>query len=158
MGFIKGVVKNQKGFLLIELLFIVPILVMIVSFIIEIGFIMYDMALLNYTASTMAVEAARKGCFDQDIYSRARQGIMQYISEDMPVVRSTEPVEAEGSIVVWGPSDTQKFQRGEIISVGIIKPVKFRLLYLDRIAHWVIEEKKFFLRARASAESEVYFP
>lgn len=141
-----------------ELLFIIPVLVMLMSFAIEMGFIMYDMALINYTAATMAVESARKGCFDQDIYSRVEQGIMQYISDDMPVVRSVNPMESEESIVVWGPQEGQKFQRGAIITVGIIKPVKFKLLYLDRIANWVVEEKKLFLRARASAESEIYFP
>ncbi len=143
----------------IELLFILPLILMIVTFAFESGFIMYDFSTINYTASSMAIEAARNGSFDNEIASRGGDYLKGFTSQgaESGILRSNSFYIDPANIVIWGPAENQSFQRGELITVGICYPIKFKLFYMDALAGWLIEEEKLNLKGRASAMSEVYF-
>lgn len=151
--------RNQRGTAFIEWLFILPMIIMIVSFGIEMGFAMYDFSTINYAASSTALEAARKGEFDDEIAVRTAEYINNWTSsgKDLGIIRSDSPFVDPKQVVVWGPSSGSKFQRGQMITVGILYPIEFKMFYMDALAHWVIDDQKLALKARASALSEVYF-
>ena len=159
--------KNQKGSAFIEWLFILPMIIMIVSFSIEIGFIMYDFATINYAASSMAVEAARKGKFDSDVCSRGARYVQEYTSskniKDMGVryapnaVRWPEDcMDNEGAACIWAPWFGFEFQRGDVITVGVCCPVQFKIFYMEQLGHWIIKDNQLYLKAKASALSEPF--
>lgn len=164
MAFILQCFKNQKGTAFIEWLFILPMIIMIVSFAIEIGFIMYDFATINYTASSMAVEAARKGDFDQDIYSRGALYLRDWTSsKDMKVYYASSrwaqwPEDCKAGpkdVFIWA-TDKNTFQRGDVITVGVCYPVQFKIFFMDQLGDWIIKDDLLYLKAKASALSEPF--
>lgn len=156
--------KNQKGYAFIEWLFILPMIIMIVSFAVEIGFVMYDLATINYAASSMAVEAARKGDFDQDVYRKGRSYLLDWTSgEDMKVYHASSrwawwPEDCKAGpkdIFIWA-TDKDTFQRGDVISVGVCYPVQFKTFLMNQLGHWIIKDDILYLKAKASALSEPF--
>lgn len=151
--------KNQKGTAFIEWLFILPMIIMVFSFGIEMGFAMYDFSTINYVASSTVIEAARKGEFDDEIAVRNAEYLSNWTSRgrDSDIIRSDTPLVDPKRVVVWGPPSGNKFQRGQTITVGVSYPIEFKIFYMDALAHWIIADQKLALKARASALSEVYF-
>lgn len=140
-------------------------IIMIVSFSIEIGFIMYDFATINYAASSMAVEAARKGQFDDDVCYRGAIYIEEYTSgKNMYVDYECSwwaywpdgCMYGPGYTVIWAPWFGLKFQRGDVITVGVCYPVQFKIFFIDKLAHWIIKDDLLYLKAKASALSEPF--
>lgn len=140
-------------------------IIMIVSFSIEIGFIMYDFATINYAASSMAVEAARKGQFDHDVYMRGAIYVHEYTSsKDMYIDYEwsgwaywpDDCMYGPGNTVFWAPRFGFKFQRGDVITVGVCYPVQFKIFFIDQLAHWIIKDDLLYLKAKASALSEPF--
>ncbi len=129
------------------------------------GFAMYDFATINYAASSMAVEAARKGCFDQDVYSRGASYVQEWTSsKDIEVYHAPNqsawwPADCQqgaGSGVIWAPELNTAFQQGEVITIGVCYPIQFKLLYMEQLGHWIIKDNHLYLKAKASALSEPF--
>lgn len=159
MVFVNKFLKNQRGTAFIEWLIILPMIIMIISFGIEMGFAMYDFATINYVASATAIEAARKGEFDDEVAVRTAEYLTNWTSvgKRMDIVRSDTAITEPEQVVVWGPPTGEKFQRGQMITVGLSYPIEFKAFYMDTLAHWIVADQRLALKARASAPSEVYF-
>lgn len=152
-------VRGKRGSPSIEMLLVLPLLVMMLFLIIEMGLVMYDFVTVNYAASTAASEAARNGSFDDNI----RQNISNYLrdwttsgTELQHNAGATGPYESQDTVVVWGPPSDQQFQRGEIIEVGVVYPVRFQTFLIRGFQDWTVPNP-ITLKARAAARSEVYF-
>lgn len=151
--------KNEKGQSFIEMLLVLPLLLMVIVFFIEMGFIMYDMAVVNYAASSTVIQAAAEGQFTDTICSTTADYLHNWTSngKELNIIRSDSPQLDSDAIVIYGPGAGDKFQRGNIITVGVIYPIKFKIFLLNNLADWTISEDNLNLKARASAASEVYF-
>lgn len=149
---------DKRGQAFIEMLFVLPLLLLIFFVIMEMGFVMYDFAVVNYAASSAAVEAARKGQFDDDVADRVENYLVNYSSngKNVQVVRSEFNVTYSTQITLWGPDSGSRFQRGDIITVGVNYPVRFKLFFIDSLAKWVVDECSLTLKSSASAMSEPY--
>ncbi|MGI5922115.1 MAG: TadE/TadG family type IV pilus assembly protein [Syntrophomonadaceae bacterium] len=151
--------KNERGQAFIEMLFVLPLFLMLAFFIIEMGFVMYDLAVINYAASSTAVEAARQGQFTTATGDRTMAYLRDWSSNgrNFNIVRRSVPGKDIYSIIVYGPGAGDKFQRGDIITIGVCYPVRFKTFLMDALASWTVDEQELFLKARASAMSEVFF-
>ncbi len=153
--------KNIKGQAFIEMLFVLPLFLLIFVVIIEMGFVMYDYAVINYAASTAAVEAARQGDFNLSVQQRTAEYLTHWTSNKaiqgfVFAPEGSSPT-ADDEIIVCAPTPGVKYQRGSMMSVKVIYPIKFKLFIIDSLAHWVLQEKQFTLKSHSTAMSEEYF-
>ncbi|RKO66401.1 TadE/TadG family type IV pilus assembly protein [Desulfofundulus salinus] len=154
--------KDSRGSVSIEALFIVAVLLMLFFFIVEMGFLMYDWAVVNHAASAAAVEAAMNGRFSADI----RQATAEHIRK-MTTEGSTMGIDAletslpgsvnPGTIYVYGTDPNSNVQRGGKIAVGVAYPFRFKTFLFDALGRWLIGENQIVLKAGMTAASEVYF-
>lgn len=151
--------RNQKGQTFVEVLFVLPLLLFLFTIIVEMGFIMYDFAVINYTATTIAVESSRQGYFTDDVYNRAADSLKNWTSngEDLGICRTNVRADDPNSIVVWGPRAERQHDRGESITVGICYPVKFKTFIMSAVGEWTDQDNLLYLRSRAVSLSEEYF-
>lgn len=157
---VEKILKNERGSQFIELLIVLPFLLMIFFMIVEMGFVMYDFVTVNYAATTAAAEAARAGGFTNEVRSEIGDYLKNWTTAGETLnldAQATIPSPEDNTIVVWGPPPGEVFQRGSTIEVGVIYPVKFKTLLVDRFCRWMVQEENLTLKARAAALSEVYF-
>mgnify|MGYP000916646300 FL=1 len=158
--------KNNRGNTFIEWLLLLPMIIMIISFGIEMGFAMYDFSTINYAASSMAVEAARKGGFDQDVYSRGAAYLQSWTTggKDITVYHASsnwagwpdDCRQGPDSCFIWAPELNTSFPRGQVITVGVCYPVQFKLIYMEKLGHWILGDNLLYLKAKPSALSEPF--
>lgn len=153
-------IRSRRGSQTIEMLFVLPVLLMLFFMTVEMGFLMYDFVTVNYAAASAAVEAARKGKFDGEV----RQEIAAYLHDWTTEGKrfavdpwATSPAAQNDTIVLWGPDPDQAFERGSVIEVGVVYPVRFKTFLIDGLARWLVQENVLSLKARAAALSEVHF-
>jgi Flp pilus assembly protein TadG len=155
---VKGL--GQQGSVSLEMLFNLPLLLMIFVLIFETGFIMLDWAVVNYAAASAAVNAAANGRFSEDIRDQTIAYLRQWSTEGKKLFFvSAEESPAEGSqdAVIWGTPPDVNVQRGNDVEVGIYYPIKFKLFLVDSLMRWLTKEHQLALHAHAVAQSEVYF-
>lgn len=151
-------IRNNRGSQSIEMLFVLPLILMLFFMVVEMGFIMYDFVAVNYIANSMAVQAATQGCFTQDIRDSGANYIRTWTTGGHNIginASATIPAPSENTAVIWGPSSGQKFNRGQMIEVGIIYPIKFKTFVMKGLS-WMVDEEKLYLRSNASAMSEIF--
>jgi len=146
---------------MIEFMFVFALLFMLFTFISEMGFLLYDWAVVNYQASTAAVNAATKGQFSNEIRLRLAQGIHDWSVNGKNctynVAGADPPGSPDGSTVyIYGTDQDTPVQRGQYISVNVDFPWRFRFFLINTLAQWVIDEKDLRLRVNAVFPSEVF--
>jgi len=154
--------KDCRGSVSIEALFVLPVLLMLFFFIIEMGFVMYNWAVVNHAASAAAVEAAMSGRFSADIRQAAAEHIRDWTTDgkDMSMnALGTAPPGSVGpnTIYVYGTDANTDVQRGNMIEVGVMYPFRFRTFFFDTLGQWVTEENQVVLKVNMKAASEVFF-
>lgn len=154
--------RRRKGSVTLEMLANLPILLIILTFIIEGGFIMYDWAVINYATASAAVNAAANGGFSEAIRLQTADYLQRWTSEgkdiEFYVLAEQSPESGSGNeAVVWGTDPEFKVQRGEDIEVGVYYPIKFKVFIMDALSNFLVQENHIALRAHAVAPSEVYF-
>lgn len=154
--------KNSIGSFSIEALFVLPALLMLFFFIIEMGFVMYNWAVVNHAASAAAVEAAMTGRFSADIRQTAADQIANWTSDGKTMNINSlgtslpESVQAD-TIYIYGTDANTDVQRGNIIDVGVVYPFKFKTFVFDALGRWATGENQIVLKANMKAASEVFF-
>ncbi|MGB9804967.1 hypothetical protein, partial [Desulfofundulus sp.] len=128
----------------------------------EMGFLMYDWAVINHAASAAAVEAAMNGRFSTGI----RQAMAEHIRK-MTTEGSTMGIDASGTslpgsvnpgtIYVYGTDPNMDIQRGGTITVGVAYPFRFKTFLFDALGRWLTGEDQVVLKVKMTAVSEVYF-
>jgi len=154
--------KDCRGSVSIEALFVLPLLLMLFFFIIEMGFVMYNWAVVNHAASAAAVEAAMTGRFSTDIRQAAAEHIRDWTTDGKSMSLNdlcTLPPGNVGpnTIYVYGTDANTDVQRGGIIDVGIAYPFKFRSFIFDALGRWATGDNQVVLKVNMKAASEVFF-
>lgn len=157
---ISKLMRDRRGSPSLEALFVLPVILMLFFMIVETGFIMYDWTTVNYAAASAAVSAAKEGKFSGEVRSDAAGYIHDWTTGGRALAydyTATEPYEDAGTVVIWGTGSEQNVERNNPIVVGVVYPVKFKILLADNIWKWVVKEEVITLKARAVALSEVHF-
>lgn len=152
-------IRGKRGSPSIEMLLVLPLLIMMLFLIVEMGLVMYDFVTVNYAVTTAASEAAKDGSFNDSIRQNTAEYLKDWTTSGKGLQvdpNAVSPYSSQSSIVVWGPPANQEFQRGETIEVGAVYPVKFQTFLIRGVQDWVTPEP-ITLKARAVARSEVYF-
>jgi Flp pilus assembly protein TadG len=154
--------KDCRGSVSIEALFVLPVLLMLFFFIIEMGFVMYNWAVVNHAASAAAVEAAMTGRFSADIRQATADHIRNWTTDGDSMSLNALGTAPPGSvnpntIYVYGTDANTDVQRGGVIDVGVAYPFRFRTFFFDTLGRWVTGENQVVLRVNMKAASEVFF-
>lgn len=154
------VFKERRGNTFIETLLVLPVFLMIFFFLVEMGFLVYDWAVVNYATASAAARAASEGGFSED----TRLEIADYLgrwtvnSKDLSVdYLASAPYYSPGTIVVWGTPAGVNVQRGVQVVVGVMYPVGFKTFLVGALGNWLVQEENLVLKTRAAAVSEAYF-
>ncbi|OPX92849.1 MAG: hypothetical protein A4E53_00336 [Pelotomaculum sp. PtaB.Bin104] len=154
--------RNHSGQASLEMLFVLPILFMIFTFIYESGFLLYDWAVINYNTSTTAVRAATTGQFTNQIRLSLAQNMHDWSVVGKNLTYDVSGIGPPGATdnttaYIYGTDEGTPVQRGQYIFVNVDYPWHFRFFALDALASWVIDEKNMRLHVNAAFPSEVFF-
>jgi len=159
---LKKLHQDRRGQAFVEALFVIPLLFMIFIFILEMGFLMYNWAVINFYTATTSVTAATQGQFTNQIRLDLALKIndwtinsQRYSYDVSGTVPPAEP--AEDTVYIYGTDRDTQVQRGTNITVGINYPWHFNFFVVDNLARFVVEEKNIRIKTRAVLPSEVYF-
>lgn len=157
---IARLMRDGRGSPSLEALFVLPVILMLFFMIVETGFIMYDWATVNYAAASAAVSAAREGKFSEGVRSGTADYLRDWTTNGRAFIydeTATDPYEDSGTVVIWGTAPDQNVERNSPIVVGVVYPVKFKILLADNLWKWMVKEETITLKARSAALSEVHF-
>jgi len=150
--------RDERGSYTIETLFIFPIILVVFFLTLWGGVLAYTWSSVNYVAMTFALDAAKEGAVTDEILAAVTERV-QHLPlkvEGVGVEIATAPQEKPDRIVVWGPSVGTFYNRGQPISVGIVYPVKVPSPLLRIVGQAVFGSDTIYLKAQATARSEVY--
>jgi len=143
---------------MLELLFVVPVLLIILSFLFEFGFQTYNFLTINYTLTQSAIDAAKEGSFNNAIRNDIAAQLQQYtidgheLSYDTTALNSYED---SNTIVVWGTDPSTQVQFNDPIQIGVVYPVQFKTFLFDDLV-WVVQDHQFYFNLSTTSSSEVY--
>ena len=151
---------NKKGSYSLEALFVFPVILMMLIFVAELGFLMYDWAVVNYTVSSTAALAAKEGTFS----TAARTSMQNYLKQWTTSGKALTYVNVSGTTytpsptqaIIYGTPSSSYVQYGGTITVGICFPYKFKTFTVNALSKWFIQNNQMYLRVQSSAISEVY--
>ena len=157
----KKILKNQKGSSFVEMLFVFPLILMLFIFIIEMGFLMYDWAVISYYTSTAAVVAATQGQFCNAVSNNLANNIkrMTVNGRELNFYRvPNKPTEmSEDGVYIWGTLPNERVQKGENIFVNVSYPWQCNFFLIGALGNWIIGEKALRLDFSFVFPSEVFF-
>ena len=153
--------KNRRGQAFVESLFVIPLLFMLFIFIVEISFLMYNFAIINFYTGTMAVNAATRGQFNDEVRLNLAQNINDWTANSQgysyDVFSPTPPaVPADNTVYIYGTDRSTPVQRGSYINVSVNYPWHFKFFIIDSLARFTVSEEKLRLKSNASVPSEVF--
>ena len=153
--------KDRRGQAFVESLFVIPLLFMLFIFIVEISFLMYNFAIINFYTGTMAVNAATRGQFNDEVRLNLAQNINDWTANSQGYsydVFSPPPpaVPADNTVYIYGTDRSTPVQRGSYINVSVNYPWHFKFFIIDSLARFTVSEEKLRLKANASVPSEVF--
>ena len=153
--------KNRRGQAFVESLFVIPLLFMLFIFIVEISFLMYNFAIINFYTGTMAINAATRGQFNDEVRLNLAQNINDWTVNSQgysyDVFSATPPaVPADNTVYIYGTDRSTPVQRGSYINVSVNYPWHFKFFIIDSLARFTVSEEKLRLKSNASVPSEVF--
>ena len=156
----KSLLKDTRAVTLIELLWVLPVLLMMFLFIIESAFIMYDFAVVNYFTSTAAEKSAMEGGFNNTIRQSLQTNLRNWTSNGKAYsfdANGTSAYYTPSVVVAYGTDKGTQVQRGDEIRVGVVYPVRFKTFIVEGTFQWVVEQTELTLKAQAVSSSEKYY-
>lgn len=151
-------IRDDRGSYTIEALFIFPLLLVFFVLTFWFGTLMYTWSSINYTAMQYALDIAKAGEDKQEFRDAAAARLMQLpLRSASSVDTPTAPVADPNKIVLWGPGIGQRFNRGDVITAGVVYPVKVPSPLLSILGQATFGSDTIYLKATATAKSEVYF-
>lgn len=155
----KKLLRDTRAATFVELLWAMPVLLMMFLFIIESSFIMYDFAVVNYFTSTAAEKAAMEGSFNDATRQSLQTNLRNWTSNGKTYgfdASGTSGYYTPGVVVVYGTDKNTRVQRGNDIQVGVVYPVRFKTFIVRGTFQWVVEQTELTLKAWAVSSSEKY--
>ncbi len=153
--------KNRRGQAFVESLFVIPLLFMLFIFIVEMSFLMYNWAALNFYTCNTAVVAATRGQFTDELRFRLAQNISDWTVNSRGYsynVFGTDPpgAPADNTVYIYGTDRNTPVQRGSYIHVNVNYPWRFKFFLIDSLSRFVVGEEKLRIKVNASVPSEVF--
>lgn len=152
--------RDKRGSYSLEALFNLPVLLMLLLFIVEMGFLMYDWAVINYAVNSSAALAAKESTFTATNRAILQNYIKQWTSSGKNLtytnVNGTSYTPNPSQAIIYGNSSTTYVQYGQPITVGICYPYKFKTFIVDAMSKWFVQDNQLYLKVQAVATSEVY--
>ncbi|SFH33854.1 TadE-like protein [Desulfotomaculum arcticum] len=153
--------RDRRGQTFIEMLFVFPLLFMLFSFIVEMGFLVYDWAVLNYQCGTTAVKAATTGQLTSTLRESLAADIISWSANGKDytyIVDGTGPPGTKdlNTVYIYGTDENTPVQRGQYITISVDYPWHYKFFLTDALASWVVSEKDLRLKVNASVPSEVF--
>ncbi|WP_338835930.1 TadE/TadG family type IV pilus assembly protein [Neomoorella thermoacetica] len=151
--------RHERGSAVVEAALLMPILFVLFFMVFWGGEMMYVWTGVNYAAMSAAVDAARKGEFSTDIRSATAQYLQQWTPGGKVLgadINASAPYNDPGKVVVWGPDVGSKIQRGNNLTVGVVYPFKVDSPLLGLLGRAVFGGDVIYLKASATAKSEVF--
>ena len=152
--------RGERGSYTVEAVLVLPLILVVLFATLWGGSLMYTWTAVNYGALSGALDAARRGEFPLD----ARQAVAGYLRDFTPGgkqlqvnYQATGPYQDPNKVVIWGPPPGQKFNRGQVVTVGVVYPVKVSSPLLAFLGRAAFGGDTIYLKAQASAKSEVFF-
>lgn len=152
--------RSCRGNAFVEALFVLPVYIFFVVAILESGFLVYDWVAVNYATSSAAVKAAVQGQFTPAIRQEAADYLRDWTVDGKSMNRdymALSPRVESNTVVVWGTDPNQTVQRGGSIVVGVVYPVRFKILSVGGFGKWLVQQYDLSLKTRAVVMSERYF-
>lgn len=152
--------RGERGNSLIEALLVLPVFLMIFFLLTEMGFVVYDWAVVNYATASAAARASSEGRFSESIRQETAAYLRQWTvnGKEMAVdFLAGAPYYSGDTIVIWGTPAGTNVQRGQEIVVGVVYPVRFKTFLVGTLGQWLIREEQLTLKTRATAISEEFF-
>lgn len=154
--------RHSGGQVFVEALVVIPLMFMLLVFIVETGFLMYNWAVINFNTGNCAVAAAAGGGFSDEIRLRLAENIDRWtvgsrgLSYD--VAGTGPPATPSGDTVyIYGTDSSLQVQRGCYINVNVIYPWHFHTFIMDSLARFAVSEERLLIRSNALVTSEVFF-
>lgn len=153
--------KDRRGQVFIEALIVIPLLFMIFCFIIEMGYLMYNWAVINYYVCNTAEAAATRGQFTGEVRARLAAKVSDWTVNGREYnydVSGTAPPGAldSNTVYIYGTGMNTPVQRGSYINVNINCPWHFKFFLIDSLMSYVASEESMRLKVNAMAQSEVF--
>ncbi|MCL6479783.1 MAG: pilus assembly protein [Peptococcaceae bacterium] len=153
--------KSRRGQAFVESLFVIPLLFMLFIFIVEMGFLVYNWAVINFHTCNTAVVAATKGRFTDEIRLRLAQNINDWTVNSRGYsydVTGTDPPGsyAEDTVYIYGTDRDTPVQRGSYIHVHVNYPWHFKFFLVDSLSRFAVSEENLRIKVNASVPSEVF--
>lgn len=152
--------RSRRGNAFVEALFVLPVYIFFIVAILESGFLVYNWAVVNYATSSAAVKAAVQGQFTPAIRQEAADYLRDWTLDGKTMngdYMALSPRVEGNTIVVWGTDPNQRVHRGGNVVVGIVYPVRFKLLSVGGLGSWLVQQYDLTLKTRAVVMSERYF-
>jgi hypothetical protein len=95
--------------------------------------------------SVAAVNAAREEKFSAGARSSTADYLRDWTTNGRAFAydeTATDPYEDGGTAVIWGTDPEQNVGRNNPIVVGVVYPVKFKILLADNLWKWMVKEGK----------------
>lgn len=152
---------NRRGQVFVESLFVIPLLFMLFIFIFEMGFLMYNWAVLNFYTCSTAVTAATKGQFTDEIRLRLAENINHWTVNSQGYsydITCTDPpaTPADDTVYIFGTDRSTPVQRGAYVNVYINYPWHFKFFIIDNLSRFIVNEEQMRIKVNASVPSEVF--
>lgn len=153
--------RDRRGQTFVEILFVFPLLFMLFSFIIEIGFLVYDWAVLNYQSGTVAVAAATTGQFTSTLRESLAADLISWSANGKNYTYNVDGTGPPGTmdsntVYIYGTDENTPIQRGQYITISVGYPWHFKFFLIDALASWVVNESDLRLHVNAAVPSEVF--
>ncbi|SMB95728.1 TadE-like protein [Thermanaeromonas toyohensis ToBE] len=152
--------KDERGNSLIEALLVLPLFLILFFLLIEMGFVVYDWAVVNYATASAAAKASSEGRFSETIRQETAAYLKQWTvnGKDLGVdFLAGAPYYSSDTMVIWGTPAGMNVQRGQEIVVGVVYPVRFKTFLVGALGQWLIQEEQLTLKTRAVTTSEAFF-
>lgn len=153
--------RNRRGQAFVESLFVIPLLFMLFIFIVEMGFLMYNWAVLNFYTCSTAVAAATRGQFTDEVRLRLAQNISDWTVNSQGYSYDAAGTALPGSlnnntVYIYGTDRNTPVQRGSYINVNVNYPWHFKFFLIDSLSRFVVSEESLRIKVNASVPSEVF--
>lgn len=148
--------KDDRGSYTIEALFIFPLLLVFFVLTFWFGTLMYTWSTVNYASMQYALDIAKEGQKTGDITNAVKVKLGNVPIKDVTKFSEhSSPYNDPNSIVIW--TNGNSFNRGDVITAGVVYPVKVPSPLLSILGKAAFGSDTIFLKAHATAKSEVYF-
>ena len=153
--------KDRRGQVFIEALIVIPLLFMIFCFVIEMGYLMYNWAVINYYVCSTAEAAAIKGQFTSEVRAQLAAKVSDWTVNSQGYNYDAGGADPPGApdnntVYIYGTDMNTPVQRGSYINVNISYPWHFKLFLIDSLMSYVVSEDSLRLKVNAAAQSEVF--